>query len=351
MAEHGRLYDNFSASPSHTHGGSYFDAGFGLQEVHDAHGKLYDLFGVPRDSDAHGERFDDFGWHDMPVLHGQQFDSDFRAPTAGSGEHGSTWYDVFRGGRTQARYMFDGRDYEGTVVECTREYAKVRAHDGQTHEVGLSQFLSFRTPNEEQAAPSIPESSADAPSAHSPEAHGASHGDRTAVPTDMPPVIQEAPQGQHTEPRSGVPAGVMDTFLHVKSLVARYEADDVAKAVDSTETAVQGSPGGKTVGHRKNCPLGGSAPCGADVKGKCTKCNKSVQDHEAVGKVDSDGTGITHRQHKTTDHHSSQRKPSTCPHCGGALEELDHQTEQGQPDRTHKCLGASLDVLKTLVTA
>jgi transcription elongation factor Elf1 len=56
----------------------------------------------------------------------------------------------------------------------------------------------------------------------------------------------------------------------------------VGKSVDSTETAAQGST--ETVGHRSNCPKGGSAPCGADVAGKCSICGAGVQDHQALSK-------------------------------------------------------------------
>jgi hypothetical protein len=411
--DHGHLFDTFSASASHAHGGSYFDAGFGLQTIRDAHGKLYDRFGVPRDSSAHGERFDNFGWHDMPALHGQQFDSDFQTPTGLTGEHG-TWFDAFRGG-TEVRFMLEGADYEGTVIDCNPQFARVRSHDGQTHEVELAQFLAFRSPTQEQASPSTPASDAEAPSAHSADAHGAFGGDRAPVPTGMPSVIETARPGEHTDQRSSLPEGLQDTFLHLKTLAneidvekisvggkacphcghdtfkippagsaktvtcngcgAAHRFSDVAghtitpaprptpggirgqgsafgKSVDSTETATQGAAV-ETVGHRSNCPRGGSAPCGAAVEGRCTICKAQVHDHEAVGKANTGDLAIEvpEREHKSTDHHSNQRKPRRCPHCGGALDELDHQTEQGQPSRTHKCLRGSLDVLKTAVEA
>lgn len=63
---------------------------------------------------------------------------------------------------------------------------------------------------------------------------------------------------------------------------------DVAKDVDTTETALQAQDVEHTVtdlvGHRSNCPRGGSAPCGKEVKGECTKCGSMVRDHEALGK-------------------------------------------------------------------
>lgn len=68
--------------------------------------------------------------------------------------------------------------------------------------------------------------------------------------------------------------------------VAKHEGRfvDVAKAVDSSETALQG-PGPELVGHRTSCPRGGSSPCGKAVQGRCGICNAQVQDHEAVGKT------------------------------------------------------------------
>lgn len=62
---------------------------------------------------------------------------------------------------------------------------------------------------------------------------------------------------------------------------------DIAKTVDTTETAVIPEGGGtvEKVGHRSGCPRGGSAPCGADVDGKCTACGATVHDHEATGKT------------------------------------------------------------------
>lgn len=369
MPDHGKLFDQFSARASHAHGGSYFDAGFGHRTLADAHGKLYDLFGVPRDSDAHGPLFDDFGWKTMPVAHGAQFDSDFRSDTADTGDHG-TWFDVFRGG-TEVKFILDGADYEGTVIDCHRDHANVRGHDGQIHEIGLSQFLAYRTPNQAQAGPTMPASDATAPSAHSPDAHGAFHGDRSPVTTDMPPVVQEVPQGQHAEPRAGLPAGLMDTFTRLKSMADDL---DVVKDVDTTATAIQAKDGAKTVGHRANCPQGGSGPCGADVDGHCTSCGTTVHDHEAVGKsapaIQSStgdlGINVPERDHKTSDHHMrlGAGQPGRCPHCGAVLDELDAKADQGTPSRkdkqgasetfatvTHKCTGTALDVLKTLVEA
>lgn len=67
------------------------------------------------------------------------------------------------------------------------------------------------------------------------------------------------------------------------------ELVDVAKMVDSSETSLQAQDhAGDVVGHRKQCPRGGDAPCGKDVKGKCSLCNAVVRDHEAIGKSIAD---------------------------------------------------------------
>lgn len=62
------------------------------------------------------------------------------------------------------------------------------------------------------------------------------------------------------------------------------ETVDVAKDVDTSETALQ-SQSGETVGHRRNCPRGGSSPCGAARGGRCTTCSAQVADHDAIGKT------------------------------------------------------------------
>lgn len=455
MPDHGRLFDQFSASATHSHGGSYFDAGFGLQTIRDAHGALYDLFGVPQDSDAKGQLYDEFGWESMPAIHGQYFDSDFRLEAAGTGEHGTTWFDVFRGG-TQARFMEGGRDFEGTVIRCEREFAVVRDHSGQEHEVGLSQFLAFRTPNEQQGGPGLPGDVADSPSAHSDEAHGAFDGNREEALNTLPSPIGHVSEGPgNTNARSGLPDGLMDVYTRLKSKADEMDVEKISvggkacphcghdtfkippagsaktvtcngcgaahefsaiaghtitrpnrtpgeerlhnqafKSVDATETATQRQePSGKTVGHRSNCPQGGSDPCGADVKGKCSKCGASVRDHEAVGKAFGTpadalaggqtttinpnaapgGKGQAHgspnvevpkRDHKTSDHHMDLHagQPGRCPHCGQVLAAISEATSHGQPSRkekqgqaatfdtvSHKCVGSGLDVLKQVM--
>lgn len=67
-------------------------------------------------------------------------------------------------------------------------------------------------------------------------------------------------------------------------------------------------------------------------------------------KSDPSGPAVPEREHKDSDHHSNgSGVPTTCPHCGYAIAELNAKAEQGAP--THKCLGGTLDTLKTLVAA
>ena len=70
------------------------------------------------------------------------------------------------------------------------------------------------------------------------------------------------------------------------------------------------------------------------------------------GKAKSDPAGpeVPEREHKDSDHHSNGSGiPATCPHCGQAIAELNAKADQGAP--THKCLGGTIDTLKTLVAA
>jgi len=453
--KHGRLFDNFSAQASHTHGGSYFDAGFGVQTLEDAHGRLYDLFGARRGDELHGDHFDEFGWKAMPAIHGQLFDSSFRTEIPQSdGHHGrGDWYDVFRGG-TQVRYMLEGLDCEGTVISVNDEYATVESSEGQTHQVGLSQFLEYRTPTQEQASPPITETESENPSRHDPTADGAHVGDERRHAVDPGSKVDHVSPGPgNTDTRSGLPAGLMSTFDRLKTLAVEMDVEKVsdgvvteekipqackncgtklnakrermivagalksvhvatcptcqtthvgsdgagavtAKSVDTTELAVQGKPTGKTVGHRNNCPKGGSAPCGAETDGRCGLCKAEVHDHDAVGKAfgspadalaggqtrtvgagngnsdrppassEPSGPEVPQRDHKSTDHHSSQEKPDRCPHCGAALARVTHATEQARGNRqekqghkatfdtvSHKCVGTGLDLLKSLTEA
>jgi hypothetical protein len=396
-AGHGAHYDEFHATATNDHG-PYFDSGFSPAVADEAHGKLYDLFGLPRDQDAHGQRWDEFDWREMPALHGQHFDTGFATPIAGEGEHGTTWFDVFRGGRTQARYIFNGIDHEGTVVDVAPDYATVTSRDGQTHEVELTQFLAYRTPNDQQAGPSIPASDAEAPSARSSDAHGAFEGERAAVSpavADKAP-IEAIPQGQARQARSDLLGGIMDTFDHVKTVADEV---DVAKAWSSGTAFEAKKPCGKMgcdsrtfVAHANkagsliHCGQCGSVHPSSKFKGethpepevsaavgKSTLADEladvlkdvGITETAILGTPNQAGVAVPVREHKSTDHHSAVDKPGVCPHCGKPLADEEHQTEQGAPSRkdkqgssdefdtveAHKCFGTSLDLLKSLVAA
>ena len=61
---------------------------------------------------------------------------------------------------------------------------------------------------------------------------------------------------------------------------------------------------------------------------------------------DPDGPEVPEREHKDSDHHGNlSGVPTTCPHCGQVIAELDAKTEEGAP--THKCLEGLLGVTKT----
>lgn len=225
---HGPLFDVFSRRASSAHGGSVYDTAFGAAALEEAHGRLFDLFGAPRDPDpAHGARFDEFGWRDMPVQHGRFFDEEFRDPASGVNDPHGTWFDVFRGGNTQARVLVNGKPVEGVIVDVNRDFATLRDHAGQDHEVELGQFLGYRTPAAQQAAPRVPGSDADAPSARNRAARGG-HGEPGRASVDMPQRVGAVPRGDSgREARSTPDASLEQTFLSLKQAADDL---DVSKA-------------------------------------------------------------------------------------------------------------------------
>lgn len=396
--DRGALFDRFPSQSESVHGGALFDSGFTLQTLEQAHGRLHDQFGISRTEESHGERFDDFGWRELPTIHGSLFDEDFASEADGEA-HGS-WFDVFAGGN-QVRYVIEGRDYEGTVLNTERDFALVQpAGGGDPVEVGLSQFLAYRTPNKDQASPEIPASTAQAPSAHSADAHG---GPRATAPSPGRP-DSPTPRGQHTDARAGIPEGIMDSTLHLKSLpddldvekahlpssrlptFSAFGGNDVLKEVGATERAIQGEANAAA---QSGAPKEGSAKtwcssCKATrekaAHGECPSCGgklvaKTADDrldeiakafgapadpnpggqtltvaaagHHASTQAASDPPGpeVPVREHASTDRVSDQAGPRECPHCHQALDELDEKTREGQ---SHKCAGTGLDLLKAL---
>lgn len=203
--QHGAHFDVFTQQSGSPHGGAEYDTGFGLQGLVDPHGEHFDRFTKSGGVTKHGERWDEFGWKEMPSYHGRNFDSDFNSPTAHTGEHG-TWFDTFSGG-TQLRYVADGNaEYEGVVIDLSADHAVVERRGGKRDEIELNQILMWREGNAtdinvsaepDRPAPgfqqdaarggaiasmnteSIPESDAEAPSAHDAAARGG--GERETI--------------------------------------------------------------------------------------------------------------------------------------------------------------------------
>lgn len=185
MSTHGPLYDEFGRSPQDPHGAQHDEFGGGGAAQSGKRGPEHDKFGKPDATEAHGAQWDEFGeWQAMPMLYGSQFDEDFASPSALDGEHG-TWHDTFRGG-TQVRYIENGCDYEGTVLNTGHDHVIVRPRGGGRVELALGQITELKaatrsgqpdragtknaTPGHTPAP--IRRSPADAPSAHDSTARG-----------------------------------------------------------------------------------------------------------------------------------------------------------------------------------
>lgn len=361
MSGHGARFDEFSSQPSHSHGGSFFDVGYSQATHDEAHGKLYDLFGVKPDAGTtHGERYDEFGWKEMPAKHGQLFDSDFGHATAGEGEHGTTWFDEFRGG-TEVRFLSEGKGYEGTVIECNREFATVKDHGGQLREVGLSQFLQYRSPTQTQADPGLPGPAVESASASDPVAHGAFHGDRRPVPTEMPSRVQHvAPGGSNDNAgRIGLPDGLMNTFERLKAVADELDVEKSGVAGGSLAThqcssckagyQLQGSQLHRVKNSQVD-KIGTSASVGT-----CSNCGSDARAHikpvpaggtaQHFGKsVDATATAVQgqdlegERAAKTVGHRSNCPRKGSAP-CGGETD--GHCSICNATVRDHEALGKS----------
>lgn len=358
---HGPLFDRDFGVAVDGHGGSYYDSGFPLQEIRNAHGRLYDLFGATRGLELHGDRFDEFGWSAMPDgAHGVRFDEGFRQEIANT-EHG-VWYDAFRGG-AQAKFVYDGQDYTGLVQQINDTFATVLTEDGQQLEVNFDQFTAFQNPSFHNATVAIPASTQ--PTQSEPANGGHLRALKTIV--DRLTVAKAA--------REDVPhTGGYKVKLEHRSgtLVSDGHLchDCASKAARSWEVAKPGAkaslqPTGRNAGQCDRCGsdlaitatagnASASAGGGSGTTGKTLRETldllKSVDSTETAtqGQPDSDGSGITERDKGG----QLASGPRVCPHCGMKL--LDDQTEQGQPSRkdreggpsTHKCLAGALNVLK-----
>lgn len=344
MATHGPLHDEFHAHSGAPHGGAMYDEGFGLQATVDTHGALHDRFGVkPGRVGKHGDRWDEFGWTDMPAKHGQLFDSDFAQPAAlGNGEHG-TWHDVFRG--AQVRYLYDGREYEGVVLEthgthaiCEPRYG--RNQGGNRHEVGLGQFTQLRDATEHgnphvgdvpTAQPgttqdTAPRSTAEAPSAHSATASGGHlpvaggsksqpGGTTSTVANKAEPDDTDVTKAASGSPAFKVPGSHHGPFCmgcakqHAKSIgaptihpaeprhatascpgcgtrIRAHGSIPVHKSVDASETATQARDEGDNTG-KAYCP-NCEHYCRKTEDGNCPTCGKPVKGAEKAHRSDAD---------------------------------------------------------------
>lgn len=197
--QHGPLFDEFGAQ-SHDPHGAHQDERYGAGPTADP---AKDTYGDGRQPTAgagkHGALLDEFGWTQVPALHGQNFDSDFSQPAMLDGVEHGTWYDVFRGGQVEIKYIADGKDYEGTVQSVGDGEVTVQSYGrnqgGGRHTIGLGQMKELRRmtrlggPDEDRHPVATPgftpapqrASSAEAPSAHD---HTARGGGRELVDVD-----------------------------------------------------------------------------------------------------------------------------------------------------------------------
>lgn len=241
---HGSLFDLFPDRPSAVHGGARFDEGFGLQDKDSPKGALFDEFGAPaHDDGGHSELWDEFApWRELELHGGQLYDEAFAQRSAHETERGPL-FDLFQPG-TQAKFIFDGQDAEGIVQGATDDAILVQPRGGgDVVEVGLEQFLAYASPSVSKATTRAPRSSAEAPSASSADARG---GQRGAAPSPGRPV-EPTPQGQYTEPRSGIPEGAMSIVDQLKSVL---DGIDVQK-ISEIAKAYGDSPGAFTVEHKR----------------------------------------------------------------------------------------------------
>jgi hypothetical protein len=221
---HGNLFDIFPERPQAIHGGARFDEGFNLQSKGAPNGPSFDEFrpSTEPDNGEHGMLWDEWGWKDMPELHGGLlYDDGFASPTANTSKQGNL-FDLFQPS-TQVKFIYDGKDSEGIVDHVDGEDVFVRQRgSANVVPVGLSQFLAFRSPSLDNTAVVAERSDAEAPSAWSPDAHGA--GREAGEPYGQP--VMPTPQGQAMQERSGIPEGSMNIVDQLKSM---FDSNDVQK--------------------------------------------------------------------------------------------------------------------------
>jgi ssDNA-binding Zn-finger/Zn-ribbon topoisomerase 1 len=450
---HGGLFDLFPEHAQSLHGGARFDEGFGLQDKTAPKGASFDEFGTPNAADSsHGELWDEWReWTPMPDLHGGfLYDEGFGEHAANEGERGPL-FDLFQPG-TQVKFIFDGKDSEGIVQGTTPDGVRVKPRkSGDAVEVGLSQFLAYRSPSIDNASTRAQPSSAEAPSARDSIAHGAG---RKGAPDTGSPVARVEPGGRNAG-RSPISPD-WSTVDHLKSIldgndIVKVEPCDdlplatarksqrlpsellksysewtgdttIAKEVTIADTAIQAQEGRATLAGAKGagsyCPECRESKSKLTDDGRCPDCNTVLEAHDGgtVSREKGDGNGssessdgkgvaektlstvedlrkafgasgdpdvggqtvtltgreepsiaidkgqaksdpsgpeVPEREHKESDHHGDLKgQPTTCPHCGQPMVELDAKTEQGAPSHpapggaAHKCVEGFLNTLK-----
>jgi ssDNA-binding Zn-finger/Zn-ribbon topoisomerase 1 len=243
----GGLFDLFPEHAQSLHGGARFDEGFGLQDKTAPKGASFDGFGTPNAADSsHGELWDEWReWTAMPDLHGGfLYDEGFGEHRANESERGAL-FDLFQPG-TQVKFIFDGKDSEGIVQGTTPDGVTVKPRKGgDAVEVGLSQFLAYRSPSIDNAGTRAQPSQAEAPSACDSTAHGA----RRKAPSGIGAPVARVEPGGGNHGRSSVSAD-WSTVDHLKSIL---DGNDVQKGAGVMGCPRCGSESTKVAGGVHSC--------------------------------------------------------------------------------------------------
>lgn len=292
MSSHGPLFDNFRADGANPNG-AYADQGYRPSGAPNTLQDSTDRYDAAHT--GHGVHWDE--WTDMPVLpHGPRYDSDFAMPAARAGEHG-TWFDVFRGGRTEVKAIIGGLDVFAEVINCTPDYAVVKDRAGLEHEVLLSQIQGYR-----HAQPG----SIDRPE------HAAMGGDQGRVTdadyqgaeTRSPDAAQAHANGGHlrkTSDELDVAKGAKVAYaVHHSGLTIGPYCGPCARA---TAPALVG--GVAKIHTAKSSPTRTCANCGTKVQSKLAKSLDEVLDVvKSMG-----GPDVAKATYHATSPHT------TCPNC------------------------------------
>ena len=299
---HGALFDEFPSRPATLHGGAKFDEGFQLQPKTAPKGNLFDQFGSPAAaSSEHGEVWDEFGWKDMPELHGGlTYDEGFTEPSANGTSRGPL-FDLFEPS-TQVKFIYGGQDSEGIVDHVVGDgIVMVRPRGGgDAVEVGLEQFLAYKSPSMDNATIATPPSPAGEPSAHSETARG-----HTGMPMfsdgNLGPIVDRvAPGPGNPDERVEIPEdwSIVD---HLKTLLgAGGNVPDVTKA-----------------------GIGYPTPA-ADA------ARRAARDHQHAEFEGHAGAAASHLHVLNREHHELHGKSAFTNHFEEALEHVERSREHNQ---------------------